>query len=92
MLLFDVPLRRVMNLPRGQFLRLAATATAIGFLLTHVAWSQSPTAMQAPEVKAKLEVQGLYPAVLCGADFDALIRKEYVEYGRVIREANIMAE
>jgi tripartite-type tricarboxylate transporter receptor subunit TctC len=48
--------------------------------------------MRAPEVKAKLEVQGLYPAVLCGADFDALIRKEYVEYGRVIREANIKAE
>jgi tripartite-type tricarboxylate transporter receptor subunit TctC len=49
-------------------------------------------AMQAPEVKAKLEVQGLYPAILCGADFDALIRKEYAEYGRVIREANIKAE
>jgi tripartite-type tricarboxylate transporter receptor subunit TctC len=41
-LLFGVPLRRVMNLPREQFLRLAATATAIGFLLTHVAWSQTP--------------------------------------------------
>ncbi|HEY2231270.1 MAG TPA: tripartite tricarboxylate transporter substrate binding protein [Xanthobacteraceae bacterium] len=46
-------------------------------------------AMQAPEVSAKLEVQGLYPATLCGADFDALIRKQYDEYGRVIREANI---
>jgi tripartite-type tricarboxylate transporter receptor subunit TctC len=49
-------------------------------------------AMQAPEVKAKLEVQGLYSATLCGADFDALIRKEFAEYGRVIREANIKAE
>jgi tripartite-type tricarboxylate transporter receptor subunit TctC len=51
-------------------------------------------AMQAPEVKAKLAVQGLYPdpEPLCGTDFDALIRKQYEEYGRVIRESNIKAE
>jgi tripartite-type tricarboxylate transporter receptor subunit TctC len=49
-------------------------------------------AMQAPEVKAKLAIQGLYPEPMCGADFDALIRKQYEEYGRVIRESNIKAE
>jgi tripartite-type tricarboxylate transporter receptor subunit TctC len=49
-------------------------------------------ALQIPEVKAKLAVQGLYPAVMCGADFAALIRKQYDENGRVIREANIKAE
>jgi len=49
-------------------------------------------AMQAPEVKAKLEVQGYYPVGLCGADFRTLLRKQYDEYGRVIREANIKAE
>jgi hypothetical protein len=41
---------------------------------------------------AKLAVQGLYPVGICGADFGALIRKQYDEYGRVIREANIKAE
>ena len=46
-------------------------------------------AMQAPEVRAKFEVQGYYPVGLCGADFRALLRKRYEEYGRVIREANI---
>jgi tripartite-type tricarboxylate transporter receptor subunit TctC len=50
------------------------------------------TAMQVPEVKTKLIVQGLSPAASCRADFDALIRKEYDEYGRAIRDANIKAE
>ena len=49
-------------------------------------------AMQAPEVRAKFEVQGYYPVGLCGADFRTLLRKQYDEYGRVIREANIKAE
>ena len=50
------------------------------------------TAMKVPEVKAKFALQGLYPVGICGADFGALIRKQYDEYGRVIREANIKAE
>jgi tripartite-type tricarboxylate transporter receptor subunit TctC len=49
-------------------------------------------ALQAPEVRAKLVVQGLYPVGTCGADFAAFLRKEYNDYGRVIREANIKAE
>jgi tripartite-type tricarboxylate transporter receptor subunit TctC len=49
-------------------------------------------AMRAPEIKAKLAIQGLYPAVKCSADFGALLRKQYDDYGRVIREANIKAE
>jgi tripartite-type tricarboxylate transporter receptor subunit TctC len=49
-------------------------------------------AMQVSEVRAKLVVQGLYPAVTCGADFAALLRKEYDEFRRAIREANIKAE
>jgi tripartite-type tricarboxylate transporter receptor subunit TctC len=49
-------------------------------------------AMQVPEIKAKLVVQGLYPAVSCGADFGALIRRQYDEYGRVFRELNIKAD
>jgi len=46
-------------------------------------------ALQVPEVKAKLAIQGLYPAGICGADFGAFIRKQYDDYGRAIREANI---
>jgi tripartite-type tricarboxylate transporter receptor subunit TctC len=49
-------------------------------------------ALQVPEVKAKLAVQGLYPVGMCGADFGAFIRKQYDDYGRAIREANIKAE
>ncbi len=49
-------------------------------------------AMQAPEVKAKLVVQGLYPVGMCGAEFGALLRRQYEEYGRAIKEANIKAE
>ena len=49
-------------------------------------------AMQAPEVKPKLVAQGLYPVGTCGTDFAAYIRRQYDDYGRIIREANIKAE
>jgi tripartite-type tricarboxylate transporter receptor subunit TctC len=49
-------------------------------------------ALQVPEVKAKLFAQGLYPVGMCGADFGAYLRKQFDEYGRIIREANIKAE
>jgi tripartite-type tricarboxylate transporter receptor subunit TctC len=49
-------------------------------------------AMQAPEVKPKLALQALSPVAKCGADFTAHLRKQFDDYGRVIREANIKAE
>jgi tripartite-type tricarboxylate transporter receptor subunit TctC len=49
-------------------------------------------AMQVPDVKARLANLGLYPVGICLDDFAAFIRKQYDEYGRVIREANIKAE
>src|SRR5271170_6536524 len=49
-------------------------------------------ALQAPETRRKLVAQGLFPVGTCGADFGTLIRKQYDEYGRVIREANIKPE
>jgi tripartite-type tricarboxylate transporter receptor subunit TctC len=49
-------------------------------------------ALQAPEFKAKLVPLGLYSVGMCGADFAALLRKQYDDFGRVIREANIKAE
>jgi tripartite-type tricarboxylate transporter receptor subunit TctC len=49
-------------------------------------------ALQAPEVNAKLALQGLYLVGMCGDDFGALIRKRYDEYGRAMHEANLKAE
>jgi tripartite-type tricarboxylate transporter receptor subunit TctC len=49
-------------------------------------------ATQSAEVRAKLAPLGLAPAGACGADFGALLQKQYDDYGRVIREANIKAE
>jgi len=49
-------------------------------------------ALEAVEVKSKLASQGLYPTGLCGNDFAVHLRRQFDEYGRVIREANIKAE
>jgi tripartite-type tricarboxylate transporter receptor subunit TctC len=54
------------------------------------AWTTA--AIQAPEMKPKLEALGLSPLQMCGADFKALILEQYEEFGRTIREANIKAE
>ncbi len=48
--------------------------------------------MQAPHVKGKLAAQGFSPVGTCGADFRALLRRQFDDYGRVIGEANIKAE
>ena len=49
-------------------------------------------ALLASDVREKLAAQGQYPVGMCGADFGAFLRKQYDEYGRVIREANIKAD
>jgi tripartite-type tricarboxylate transporter receptor subunit TctC len=49
-------------------------------------------ALQAPETRTKLIGQGLYPVGICGIDFGAYVHKQYDDYGRVIREANIKAK
>jgi tripartite-type tricarboxylate transporter receptor subunit TctC len=46
-------------------------------------------AVAAPEIQDKLAAQGLFPVKMCGADFAGYIRKQYEDYGRVIRDANI---
>jgi tripartite-type tricarboxylate transporter receptor subunit TctC len=46
-------------------------------------------ALEAPEVKAKLAVQALYPNPRCGADFAAHIRRQFDEYRRLIGELNL---
>jgi len=49
-------------------------------------------AVEAPEVKAKLALQALYPDAHCGSDFAAYMRRQYDEYARVMRELNIKGE
>jgi tripartite-type tricarboxylate transporter receptor subunit TctC len=49
-------------------------------------------AMQTPEVRAKLDAQGLSPAGICGDDFAAYLRTQFTDYARIIREANIKAQ
>ena len=55
-----------------------------------IAWLKA--AMNVAEVKQKLEVQGLYPVLTCGADFADLIRKRYAEYGLAIQRAGLKVE
>ena len=45
--------------------------------------------MRLPELRAKDVALGLCPKRSCDVDFGAHIRKQYEEYGRVIREASI---
>ena len=49
-------------------------------------------AIGTPEVKQKLEVQGLYPELTCGSDFAQLIRHRYEEYGEAIKQAGLKSE
>ena len=49
-------------------------------------------ALLAPEVKAKLTAQALYPNPKCGADFDAHLVRQFDLYARLIRELNIKSE
>lgn len=49
-------------------------------------------ALAAPEVRAKLAVQSFSPILGCGADFAAFLHKQYDDYARVIRDANMKVE
>ncbi len=49
-------------------------------------------AMRAPEVKAKLAIDGIQADEECGAAFATFVHKQYEQYGRVIRAANVKIE
>jgi tripartite-type tricarboxylate transporter receptor subunit TctC len=49
-------------------------------------------ALLAPQVKAKLAALALYPKPICGADFDAHMRRQSDLFTRLIRELNIKTE
>jgi tripartite-type tricarboxylate transporter receptor subunit TctC len=50
------------------------------------------TAVLAPEVKAKLVAQALYPNPKCGSDFAAHLKRQSELFTRLIREMGIKTE
>jgi tripartite-type tricarboxylate transporter receptor subunit TctC len=50
------------------------------------------TSVSRPEVRSKLFAQGIKTGGQCGAPLAASLRKQYDEYGRIVREANIGVE
>lgn len=46
-------------------------------------------ALQAPKLKAKFATLGFSSGGQCGADFAAILRKDYEKYGQVVREAHL---
>jgi tripartite-type tricarboxylate transporter receptor subunit TctC len=49
-------------------------------------------ALNVPEIKSKLVLQGLYPIGICGAEFGAYLQRQHQMYARILREGNIKAE
>jgi tripartite-type tricarboxylate transporter receptor subunit TctC len=49
-------------------------------------------AMRFPDLAAKLTDLGFYPSATCGPAFGELLRQQFDDYGRVIREANVRPE
>jgi tripartite-type tricarboxylate transporter receptor subunit TctC len=46
-------------------------------------------ALHVSEIREKLVAQGFFPVGMCGIDFARYLRKQYDNFGRLIREANI---
>lgn len=53
---------------------------------------QFTAALNDAEVRAKLNLVGFSPVATCGSGFADILRKEFAEYGRVIRETNLKAD
>jgi len=47
------------------------------------------TALQAPKIKAKFAKLGFFAGGECGADYTAILHKDYADYGQIIRDANL---
>ena len=46
-------------------------------------------ALQAPQIKAKFAALGFFSGGQCGADFAAILHKDYEKYGQIVREAHL---
>jgi tripartite-type tricarboxylate transporter receptor subunit TctC len=49
-------------------------------------------AIKDPTVIAKFQALGFFPTEACGADFAAIIRGDYDDYGRIIRQAQLQMQ
>jgi len=49
-------------------------------------------AMRSPKIEARFAALGFFPGGECGADFAAVLRRDYADFGRVIRDADIKLE
>jgi tripartite-type tricarboxylate transporter receptor subunit TctC len=49
-------------------------------------------AMGTSDLAARLTGLGFYPSATCGAPFAELLRQQFDDYGRVIRDANVRPE
>jgi tripartite-type tricarboxylate transporter receptor subunit TctC len=49
-------------------------------------------ALQSPQIEKKFAALGFFAGGECGANFDAILRKQYEDYGRIIREINFKRE
>jgi tripartite-type tricarboxylate transporter receptor subunit TctC len=47
------------------------------------------TALQAPQIEAKFAALGFFSGGQCGADFAAILQKDYEKYGQIVREAHL---
>jgi tripartite-type tricarboxylate transporter receptor subunit TctC len=47
------------------------------------------TALQAPQIKTKFATLGFFSGGQCGADFAAILQRDYVKYGEIAREAHL---
>jgi tripartite-type tricarboxylate transporter receptor subunit TctC len=47
---------------------------------------------QSPELKEKLAALGIFPNVVCGNDYGAILSRQYEQYGTNIRASNIKGE
>jgi tripartite-type tricarboxylate transporter receptor subunit TctC len=45
--------------------------------------------LQAPQIKAKFAALGFFSGGQCGADFAAILHKDYEKYGQIVREAHL---
>jgi tripartite-type tricarboxylate transporter receptor subunit TctC len=50
------------------------------------------TSVSRPEIRSKLFAQGIKAGGQCGVPLAAFLRRQYDEYGRAVREANIRVE
>jgi tripartite-type tricarboxylate transporter receptor subunit TctC len=71
----------------GMFAPARTPAAAVSQL---IGWFTA--ALASSEMKSKLDRLGLLPVAVCGSEFGALLARQFEQYGRIIREANIKAE